>query len=150
MNLGELFPENMKSNFVNQNLQVGKVLKCFVEFTTPPKEKRFVILGVNEEKELLGVVLINSEINFNVMHTPILEGLQYELKSKNNDFLEHDSFIDCSQLHKISHERLKEVLQNDMQNILGEIKQQDLINVITLVQNAPTILPKTLKMFGLR
>lgn len=150
MNLGELFPEGMKSDFVKQNLQVGKVLKCFVDFTTPPKEKRFIILGINEAQELLGVVLINSDINFKVMNTPALESLQYELKSINNVFLEHDSFVDCAQIQKISQEKVKEAIQNDMQNILGEVKQQDLINIITLVQNAETISPKMLKIFGLK
>jgi uncharacterized protein YifN (PemK superfamily) len=131
-------------------LQVGKVLRCFIDFTTPPKEKRFIILGINEAQELLGVVFINSHINFNVMNTPTLTSLQYELKSSDNLFLTHDSFVNCAEIQKISQEKVKEFIQNDMQNILGEVKQQDLINIITLVQNAPTITPKTLKMFGLK
>lgn len=84
------------------------------------------------------------------MNTPDLEALQYELKSADNDFLTHDSFADCSKIQKISQIEVREALKEDTKNILGELKQQDLINIITVVQNASTISPKTLKMFGLR
>ena len=61
--LGDFFTDEFKDNYANNSIIKGAVLKFYVTKTKPPKEKRFVVLGEDNDDNYLGVVFINSEIN---------------------------------------------------------------------------------------
>ena len=108
--LGDFFPNGMKQEIANFNLEIGSVIKCFTSYTRPPKEKRFVILGINEEGNYVGSVFINTNVNFNIINSQELLELQYPVKNQANDYLDHDSFIDCSELFEFEREHLFNLL----------------------------------------
>jgi hypothetical protein len=150
--LSDFFDENYKEGFINRTLERSVVVKCFVENTTPPKSKRFVIVGIAEndsENSILGAVFINTLPNQNVIKTPHLKMLQLPISAKSNNFLDHDSFLDCSQIHEYEYPFIKEQLLNEPKLILGKLNQQDFIKMLDLLQNAQTIAPKLLKKYGL-
>lgn len=92
--IGDSFPKELKEEFSNRNLKAGCVIKCFVNDTNPPKEKRFIVMGVSYDKIALGTVYINTHINPNVFPTEELKQLHIPLESDNRDYLDHDSFVD--------------------------------------------------------
>lgn len=62
--LGEFFPEENQSDYIGKVIKIRSVIKLYELSTTPPKEKRFVIIGesVNE----FALLFINSNLNENV------------------------------------------------------------------------------------
>lgn len=139
----------MKQDIANFNLEVGNVIKCFTSHTNPPKEKRFVILGVNENGDYVGFVFINTNVNFNIINSQELLDLQYPVKNKSNDYLDHDSFIDCSELFEFDRQTLYELLIKEPERALGKVSPEDLEILFGLVKSSPIIEPKILKKYKL-
>lgn len=147
--LGDFFPEGIKQDFADFNLEVGCVIKCFTYHTVPPKEKRFVILGINADGNYVGSVFINTNVNFNVINSQELLELQYPVKNQPNDYLDHDSFIDCSELFEFSRQDLFNLLIAEPEKALGKVSQEDLKILFNLVKSSPIIEPKMLKIYKL-
>lgn len=147
--LADFFPEGMKQDIANFNLEVGNVIKCFTSHTNPPKEKRFVILGVNENGDYVGSVFINTNVNFNIINSQELLDLQYPVKNQPNDYLDHDSFIDCSELFEFDRQTLYELLIKEPERALGKVSSEDLEILFGLVKSSPIIEPKILKKYKL-
>lgn len=148
-NLGDFFPEDFKANIADFNLSIGSVIKCFTTHTNPPKEKRFVILGVNDAGDFIGSVFINTNVNFKVMNSQELRDLQHPVKNQANDYLDHDSYIDCSALFEFSRQIVFELLMREPERALGTVTPDDLKTLLKLVKTSPTIEPKVLKKFNL-
>lgn len=149
VDFSEFFSDDVKKKFAETNIKIGSIIKSFVKNTYPPKEKYFVILGILDDKTLLGVIFINTNINFNILNTVELKLLQYPVNEKQYDFLAHNSFIDCSQIYEQSYTEIIEKLIEKPQNIVGELNDEDLERVIELVKSSPKIAPKMLKKYGL-
>jgi hypothetical protein len=148
-NLSDFFPDELKEQFANSHFNVGAVLRYHVDFTTPPKIKRFVIVGFDQQKIALASVLINSEINPNIFPTPELKALHLELEATNRDYLEHTSYVDCSQIIEQEVMTLKELLADDPSIHLGELDSKDLAVLLEKIRTAGTIPAKIKKKFGL-
>lgn len=147
--LGDAFPEEFRKKFAETNLQIGSVIKTFVTDTTPHKIKRFVILGVSGDKLAIGTLYINSEINPNLFPSPELKRLHLKLEKQNRDYLDHDSFLDCSKVYEKEYEDLMAVLQHDASCLIGQLSTDDLRLVKKTVREARTIPVRTKKKFGL-
>lgn len=147
--LGDFFGDSKKEEFAQQSVRIGSVVKLWMTDTTPPKEKRIVVVGTTVAGDYLGVVLINSEINWNVQRNPAMYDWQLFMQADECTFLDHDSYADCTQLREIPKSYIVGEVLNDMQRALGKVPD-DLFNEIrTRVRNAPTISPKMRKRFGL-
>lgn len=48
MKLGDFFPKDLQNARFNHKIEVGSVLKYFVEDTTPPKYKRMIVVGITD------------------------------------------------------------------------------------------------------
>lgn len=83
--IGDYFNDDLKKKFTEQHIAVGSVIKCFVKKTAPPKEKRFVVLGIDDSGNVIGVVFINSEINWKIHNTLELAQLQLFVRKEEND-----------------------------------------------------------------
>lgn len=147
--LADFFPEGMMQDFANFNLEVGNVIKCFTSHTSPSKEKRFVILGINDNRDYVGSVFINTNVNFNIINSQELLELQYPVKNQANDYLDHDSFIDCSELFEFDRQILYDLLIKEPERALGKVSSEDLEILFDLVKSSPIIEPKILKKYKL-
>ncbi|MCW5910350.1 MAG: hypothetical protein KIT62_04710 [Cyclobacteriaceae bacterium] len=147
--LGDAFPGEFRKKFAEINIRIGSVIKTFVTDTTPPKIKRFVILGISVDKLAIGTLYINSAINPNLFPTPELKNLHLKLEKQSRDYLDHDSFLDCSKIYEKEYEDLLAVLQNDTSCLIGQLSSDDLILVKRTVKEARTIPLRTKKKFGL-
>lgn len=147
--LGDFFSENIKGKLAGSNIVPGNVIRCFTTDTNPPKEKRFVVLGVDVTGALIGTVFINSDVNFNVINSQELLELQYPIKKAGNEYLAWDSFVDCSKLVRFEYEYVKSKIVEKPKCVLGTVKSDDLKIIYELVQKSPVISKAELKKFGL-
>lgn len=149
-NLGDFFPNDIKNNSVVNLLIPGSVIKLLAKETKPkPKKKRFIIIGKDINNNFIGVVYINSDINFNVINNQELVRLQHKIEKSDNDFLDWESSVDCSKIVVLNYELVKNEILEDISNVLGNVKTIDLEKIIELVKSSTNISPKELKSVGL-
>ncbi|MEY4203785.1 MAG: hypothetical protein RL013_1488 [Bacteroidota bacterium] len=146
---GDFFPKETKEQLANENFQVGSVLKYYVDFTTPPKVKRLIIIGFDTEKVIFASVLINSEINPNVFQSKDLQDLHISLNSTGRDYLSHSSFVDCSNLIEQDIASIKKRLSEFPDMHIGSLSEEDLNKVKSKIKDAKTISLATKKKYNL-
>ena len=61
------------------------------------------------------------------------------LSKENYHFLDHDSYIDCSQLFIYGYDEVMNLREGKNPTILGKLIDNDLNSVIELIKQAPTI-----------
>ena len=88
-------------------------------------EKFLIIAGVADDRILVCMVLINSEINQYIQRRPRMLSCQVPLKSADYKFLSHDSFANCAQPIKA---KLESFMVDDMK-YCGLLNETDLTQV---------------------
>ena len=147
--LGDLFPSDLKADYIDRSISPGSVFRLISPHTNPPKIKIFVILAVTEDTFCVGILYINTDINVNLFPTPSLRALHNPLKAKDWEFLDHDSYLDCSQIYELSFDQLKEKFKTDSDCYLGELEGDDFEQSVELVKSARTISLRDKRKFGL-
>ena len=109
------------------------------------RNKMFVVLGKDNEENLIGAVVINSTINQNLSNE--IKMLQYPITSMKYDFLTHNSHIDCADLKEIQMHRFANTRGRN--GYIGKLELDDLEYVIGAVKESPIVTPKTLRRFGI-
>ena len=69
---------------------------------------------------------------------------QHLVKAADNDYLDHDSYVDCYTVKEFNSERVLESAE-----YLGHIKDEDLAECLEHVRQSPAIKPYLLKKFNL-
>ena len=149
MDLSDYLPDDFKKDFASRNLKIGSVLRLRVKDTTPPKIKRFIVIGKTIDGLSLASVYINSKINLKVNWSIEMQNLQIPLKGNDNDFLDNDSFVDCSKLIFRDTNEISAIIQNNPQAAKGELKKKDLELILETLRNSITIKGKYKKRYGL-
>ncbi len=147
VNLGESFPGSFREDYSKRIFTPGSVFRAYTDLTTPPKVKIFVILSVRSDLACVGSLFVNSEININYFPTPALRDLNLSLSKEDFDFLDHDSFLDCSQIKEMRLEMLYDMAKNDPGIFLGGLDNETLMLAINTAREAPTIAPIYIRRF---
>lgn len=147
--LGDSFPPEYREDFCKRRLKKGAVLRTTVDFTNPPKIKRFLIVGLNKENGNVGVIVFNSEINLNIHHAEALRNLQLEFTADGKEYLDRNSFLDCSKIYELMAGSLLKKMVDDIGSDLGEMAEDDLIIVFERLKNAKTIPAKIKRRYGI-
>jgi hypothetical protein len=147
--LGDFFPKETKEQLASENFKIGAVLRYHVDFTTPPKVKRLIIVGFDAEKVLFASVFINSEINPKVFPSKELQDLLIGLDADGRAYLTHPSFVDCSNLIEQDIASIKEQLTEFPDMHLGFLNEEDLDTVRSKIKKAKTIPLATKKKYNL-
>jgi hypothetical protein len=149
MQLGDLFPDELKESFAKENLVPGAVIRMHVPDTNPPKIKRFVIVAEHNSDVVLATVFINSEINPNMFRSQELRNLHLPILENGRDYLDKDSFIDCSDIIVREKDVLFDKLKERPSQHIGKLSDSDLNDVLDKLQSAPTIPIRTKRDFNL-
>jgi hypothetical protein len=147
--LSDLFPQSFRDDFAERNIQIGSVIRVFVKDTTPPKVKYFIVIGFSDDKVLLGTVFINSAINQNIFNTEYLKGLNIPLDAHIYNFIDHNSFVDCSDIKERSFVEIKQLLSNDPECSKGVVSEETMKIISTTLANASTISLSKKRKFGI-
>ena len=130
------------------DLKIGTVVDILDPYSTPPKRKYSIIIAVAEDKFYIGTVYINTEVNVLTINSPELVSLQHEIHQIKYIFLQHDSFVDCSDMKpRLQSELLRQL--SDGGRIVGRIAKDDVVAINTLVRSADTIMPYYKKLCNL-
>ncbi len=105
------------------------------------RHKFFVILGFDIDGNAYGGVIINSNINQNMPQT--IKDWQMPIRCSKYDFLEHDSFVDCSKLKCASIEKF------GMWQFKGCIEQDDIELIVDTIKSSPNETTGHLALYGL-
>lgn len=149
MSLGDIFSDSIKAAFACRSLKIGIVLKLKVYDTNPPKEKRFIIVGIDTDGVELAAVYINSKVNLLCNHSQELIELQHYLPAKGREYLNHDSFVDCAKLYLKDKAQLNQSILDSPTVVIGQVSEADISLIRAKIASAKTIKGKVKKRFGL-
>lgn len=147
--IGDLFG-NVADKLTQDTLKIGDVNMLVLDKSNgiTPKDgdntrnKFFVVLGFDKEGNVIGGLVINSNINHRLPST--ITDYQLPVTVEQCPFLKHNSYVNCSRL--ITAERSK----FDMSTYRGEIQDCDLMEqIVGTVKESPTASKKMLKDFGI-
>lgn len=110
------------------------------------KPKRMIIVGVDKVKKVCyGTVLVNTKISPSASYSPMYFAAQYCLKQENYpEFLDYDSYVDCSILFSIPYDKLKNG------EYFGQLLDVDLIAIFDILETTDIIPTSEKKRFGIR
>lgn len=138
--LGDLFPEDEKRKFIDRHLRPGQVLYLHCRFTNPQKDKYLVLVHLGTRPLFF---VINSEIHDYIASRPDLLRCQVQLSAADNDFLRHDSVLNCGEvIDRFSEDQVRDQVLADMSRISGELSESTKKEIIRVVRGARTISPR--------
>ncbi len=144
MTLGDLFPQDDKDDYINRHLKSGQVVYLFSRFTNPPKEK-FLVIAYYGTKPLL--FAINSRIHPFIANRPDLNRRQVKLQTVDYDFLDHDSYINCSEvIDSFDEDEIRQQILGELSRLKGKLTQVTKREIIRVVRGARTISRRNKKL----
>lgn len=106
------------------------------------RDKFFIVLGFDQEGNVIGGLVINSNINYNLPSS--VTDYHLPLKVEQCPFLKHHSFVNCSKIIVANKTKFTK------QPFRGEITDPELMElIVNTVKDSPTVNTKQLKRFGL-
>lgn len=147
-NLGEFFPGDLKDEFSRRNVKVGSVLRLKVHDTFPPKIKVFIIIGQTIDGFSLATLYVNSNVNININFSKELANLQIPISIKEYNFLDHDSFVDCSKLMMKDRAEIEQIISNRPEAFVDDLSEDQIKYFREIIRKSTTIKGKLKKKFG--
>lgn len=147
--LFDLLNNDIIKSITQKSIEIGNVYRIQMDksngITPKPgdtsRNKFFVVLGFDEEGNIYGGVIINSNIN---QHVPdSVKDWQMPIKQSKYKFLDYDSFVDCSKLKCTSIDKFGKW------QFIGTILQEDIKLIIGTIKESPNETPEHLALFGL-
>ena len=106
------------------------------------RNKFFIVLGFDNEGNVIGGLVINSKINYKL--PPSVTDYQLPVSVEQFPFLEHNSFINCS---KIIVAKRSKFNKTTYRGEISDIEMMELI--INTVKESPTVNKMQLKEIGI-
>ena len=148
MSLGNLFPDDLRRNFAERNIHIGKAILIEIEDFELNYPKYILIVSKNEEEHILAYVTINTEINENKFPTPYLKSLHVIIDKENHSFLEYDSYVNCSEIRVFNRQNVIDFLINNPHRAVGNVSEAVLRKIHLLLSTSKTIEPYLKRKFG--
>ena len=106
------------------------------------RNKFFIVLGFDNEGNVIGGLVINSKINYKL--PPSVTDYQLPVSVEQFPFLEHHSFINCSQIIVAHRSTFTKTTYR------GEISDTEMMElIINTIKESPTVNKMQLKEFGI-
>ncbi|MBQ7868889.1 MAG: hypothetical protein IJ355_00935 [Prevotella sp.] len=148
-NIGDLLGD-FADSFVQDNINVGDVHMLVLDRSNgiTPKDgdetrnKFFVVLGFDKDGNVIGGLVINSNINYRL--PSIITDYQLPVSIKQCPFLKHNSFVNCSRLITANKNKFGK------NTYRGKINNKELMEqIVDTLKESPTTNKKILKDFGI-
>lgn len=106
------------------------------------RNKFFIVLGFDNEGNVIGGLVINSKINYKL--PPSVTDYQLPVSVQQFPFLEHNSFINCSKIIVAKRSKFNKTTYR------GEISDTEMMElIINTIKESPTVNKMQLKEFGI-
>lgn len=148
-NFGDLLG-NMADELTQNSINIGDVHLLNLDQNngiTPKsgnttRNKFFIVLGFDNEGNVIGGLVINSKINYKL--PPSVTDYQLPVSVQQFPFLEHNSFINCSKIIVAKRSKFNKTTYR------GEISDTEMMElIINTVKESPTVNKMQLKEFGI-
>lgn len=147
--LFDLLNNDSIKSITHKSIEIGNVYRIQMDKSNginpkpgdTSRNKFFVVLGFDEEGNIYGGVIINSNINQRVPDS--VKDWQMPIKQSKYKFLDYDSFVDCSKLKCTSIDKFGKW------QFIGIILQEDIELIIGTIKESPNETPEHLALFGL-
>lgn len=139
MNLGDFFPEDLKENFAQRNIDLGSAILIKVPDIDVNYDKYIVVVSKDKHNVFLAYVVINSFVNYNVNYSPYLKSLHVSIDKKSHPFLTHDSYVDCSKLREFPVEKVVDFLIANPERAVGNVDFEILKKIHITLTTSNTI-----------
>lgn len=147
--LFDLLNNDSIKSITQKSIEIGNVYRIQMDKSNgiipkpgdTSRNKFFVVLGFDEEGNIYGGVIINSNINQRVPDS--VKDWQMPIKQSKYKFLDYDSFVDCSKLKCTSIDKFGKW------QFIGTILQKDIELIIGTIKESPNETPEHLALFGL-
>ena len=107
------------------------------------RNKFFIVIGLDNKGNVIGGLVINSKINYNLPST--VTDYQLPVTVEQCPFLKHNSFVNCSKIIVAGKTKFTK------ESYRGEIPDAELMElIINTVKESPTINRKQLEIFGIK
>lgn len=120
-------------------LRVGCVVRRYCDFVDPPKIKWCVVVS---ENPICFALLINTNVTPYARARPYLFRENLLIRSSDVSFLDHDSYIDCTQIFVLNAGECHYEISLRTAEIKGDLPQQELRAVLSIVENSLELSPK--------
>lgn len=108
------------------------------------RNKYFVVVGTTTDGSIIGVVLINTEINRNISQS--LKDSHYRIKAEDYPFLGKDRYLCCGELKSIASSVF---FSRFREGVVGTLKEEHLEVVKALLISSDNVSAALLRRFGL-
>ena len=148
-NFGDLLGD-MADELTQNSINIGDVhlLNLDQNNGIPPqsgdttRNKFFIVLGFDNEGNVIGGLVINSKINYKL--PPSVTDYQLPVSVEQFPFLEHNSFINCSKIIVAKRSKFNKTTYR------GEISDTEMMElIINTIKESPTVNKMQLKEFGI-
>lgn len=149
-NLGDMVLGDMADKLTQNSINIGDVHLLNLDQNngiTPKsgdttRNKFFIVLGFDNEGNVIGGLVINSKINYKL--PPSVTDYQLPVSVEQFPFLEHNSFINCSKIIVAKRSKFNKTTYR------GEISDTEMMElIISTVKESPTVSKMQLKEFGI-
>ena len=138
MDLNVRFSPEERLKFVRERFQAGAVIKLDCDFTKPPKPKRLLVVAANRKRPLL--FIINTSPTDFAKQRPRLIDQHLPLAKTDENFLDHDSYLDCSTAYdNFDKGDIEQILADDTSLILGKLSPKSAEKMLEIVADSPTL-----------
>ncbi|MBS9767987.1 MAG: hypothetical protein KGV44_10680 [Flavobacteriaceae bacterium] len=148
MNLGDLFPNELKQEFAKRNIDLGSAILIKIPDFTVSYDKYIIVVAKDNSETDLAYVVINSVINDNVAYNDYLKSLHIKIDKEYHSFLERDSYVDCSKLREFQIQKVIDFLTQNPERAVGNVIEETLKQIHITITNAKTIAPFVKRKFG--
>lgn len=125
MSLGDFFPKKLKQEFAQRNIDIGSALYNKLKNIKAGKIKYSIVIAFNDTKTYVAYVLVNTIINSNVHNSKSKTAhLQIPISATDFSFLDHDSFIDASDLKEEKFQTIANYIQKNPEAVVGNVSKE--------------------------
>lgn len=149
-NLGDMVLGDMADKLTQNSINIGDVHLLNLDQNngiTPKsgdttRNKFFIVLGFDNEGNVIGGLVINSKINYKLPSS--VTDYQLPVSVEQFPFLKHNSFINCSKIIVAKRSKFNKTTYR------GEISDTEMMElIINTVKESPTVNKMQLKEFGI-
>ena len=131
------------------SIEIGTVIRSFVDDTKPPKFKYWVVVGMSGDDVDLATVYVNTFPNQFILRSPVLANAQYPLRPDSRRIFKHDCYADCSTIKRKNAEAIQSLLESVEDCVCGVLYPEEVDGMLKLMRETPNISDRDKKRFGL-
>jgi len=132
--LGRQFPPAVTAEYVGRQLTPGRVLYLWYDRARPSGKNKYFVVAHRSGEDFLLLLIVNSRLNVQRAHDELWCDCQVLMRKSTHEFLAHDSYIDCFEVHRMAYYKVRDELTKDPGGIKGELSIETRREIVQVVK----------------